>query len=1124
MKKRFGVLSPAWNRIAQGILVLGLLVASASQARLHAQTTLSGDIAGTVTDQSGSAIPNATVTITNAATGASQVVTSAGNGEFRANLLKPGSYTVSVSAPNFQTTEEKTLVSVGQTAPVNMALSVAKGSETVQVTGQEVSLLQPENADISTTITMTQVQNLPNPGGDITYYVNLTQGVVMNTQGGYGNSSAFGLPATSNNFTVNGAQDNDPFLNINNSGASNLLLGSNDIDQVNIVANAYGAQYGGLGGVQENILTRSGSNRFHGNATYFWTNSDLNANDWFNNFSGTKESYANANQWGVSIGGPIIKDKAFFFANYEGLRFETSPVDFVAVPNAAYESQVLNNLVTATIPDPANPGKFIPNPGYSPGSVPFYQNIFNLYNAAPGAANAQPLNSYSNSFFGNPRNKLSENLVTGRLDYKLGPNDNAFAHFKWDHGVQPTHVDPISPIFNAISDQPDYEGQLEETHTFSPNLVNQFLFSTAWYSALFVNANPTLEQATFPYALMWEYGDASFYDLNHDGMEWPQGRNVTQYQFNDDVSWTKGKHNLAFGFIFKRDDVSDHDPQILTTPFGIPLGPSFDPPSASGAIASEDFFGNGSLYEGIQNFPIKSSAPIALYNLGFYGQDQWKLQSNFQLTAGLRIEHNSNPVCQINCFSRFDNSYQNVTAGLDTPYNSVLIGGLHKTFDKYQAITVNPRVGFTWSPPNNSNTVIRGGFGLFSDIFPATIADSLLGNAPFNPQYAVILGLADPSQEGSFTNQLASVNQSFQAAYPLGGTFNTISATNPNFTPPNLFNANQKVYYPSYEEWSFQWQQQVGKTTSFSLGYVGNHGYHEPVQNNGVNAFGDFGGAPANPALPAFGEVTEIQNAAGSNYNGFIATVKNQSKYVTLLFNYTYSHALDEISNGGILPFGGNGYTPINPFNLAQQNYGPADYDIRNNFNGNYIVNLPYFGGPKLLTDGWQFTGTIFWHGGFPFSVSDTVANNFLAPNYGGGLLAAVTDQSVPHSCGKSSIVQGCFGANQTTGAPSPYFADPTGFGGQSRNSFRGPGFFNTDFAVTKSFRVPLNDSSNFQIGMQGYNILNHPNFQNPDYNFSSPTFGFIQSTASVPTSVFGSFLGGDASPRIIQLKARFTF
>ena len=1073
---------------------------------LKAQTTLSGDIAGTVTDQSGAAVPGATVTITNTDTGGVRQEKTNSVGEYRANLLKPGNYTVSVSAANFQTTETKTNVNVGQTSGVNVSLSVAKGSQTIEVTSNAVPLLQPENSDLSTTVSIEQVQNLPNPGGDITYYINMTQGVVMNTQGGYGNSSAFGLPATSNNFTVNGAQDNDPFLNLNNSGPSNLLLGSNDIDQVNIVANAYGAQYGGLGGVQENIITRSGSNQFHGNVNYFWTNSDLNANNWFNNFNKQKQPYSNANQWGVSGGGPIIKDKLFFFANYEGLRFVTSPTDFVIVPNAAYEAAVLANLASLGAP-------------YS-NEIPFYQHTFSLYNNANGAANAQSLNSYSNFFIGNPKNNLAENLVSGRLDYKLGPNDNMFAHFKWDHGVQPTHVDPISPIFNAQSDQPDYEGQLEETHSFSSNLINQFLFSTSWYSAYFLSVNQAQATATFPYGLNFNFGDGSFTPMGGQPYNWPQGRNVTQYQFNDDVSWTKGKHNFSFGFIFKRDLTTDADLGLNTTPLVVGLGPA-----DGGPLSPGDFFGNGQVYLGIQNFPVRATAPIALYNMGFYAQDQWKVLPNLQLTGGLRIEHNSNPICTINCFGRFTDSYYNVTAGLDTPYNSVLHSGLRQAFQSYQAVTVNPRLGFTWSPPNRSNTVIRGGFGLFSDVFPGYVADQLLSNAPLNPQF-FSGGLADPAQAGSFTNALSSLNKAFQTGYATGGTYNSIKAANPSFSQPNLLSADRKIHYPTYEEWSIQWQQQVGSHTSFSLGYVGNHGYHEPVSNNGVNTYG-FGGAPATATLPAFATVTEIQSVAASNYNGFIANVKEQSKYITLQFNYTYSHALDEISNGGFLPFGTNPvpnpYNPINPFNLAQQNYGNADYDQRHNFNGNYIITVPYFGGPKLVTDGWQLSGTLFWHGGFPFSVTDGAVGGALGGfNYGGGggtLLADLINPAVPRHCGKSSITKGCFGSN-----PNQYFADPTGFGGQRRNSFYGPHYFNTDFALMKNFKIPLKESTNFQIGAQAYNILNHPNFANPNFNFSSSTFGNIQYTVSVPTSVYGAFLGGDASPRILQLKAKFTF
>ncbi len=1139
------------------LLVPAVLV---SPQPASAQSLISGDIAGTVTDSSGAAIVGATITVTNTGTGAVKTVTSGAAGDYRVGLLQPGPYTVSVSAPNFQTTQSTTAVAVGQTAEVNMSLNLARGTTTVQVLGSEVPLLQPENSDISTTITEEEVQNLPNPGGDITYFIQLTQGVVMNTQMHYGNSSAFGLPATSNNFTVNGAEDNDPFLNLNNSGPSNLLLGSNDVDEVNIVANAYSAQYGALGGVQENITTRSGTNKFHGNASYWWTNSDLNANDWFNDNTGAPEPYANANQWGAAVGGPIKKDKAFFFGNYESLRFVTSPVDATFLPSALYQMNPAGTAATGPNAD-GTPELTITNPSvlgndgacdnntsflYANGNgaeCAFYKKMFALYNGAPRASTAIPFGTtpagttclatdaagnctaatvlpsgltYSNYLQEDPKNHLAENLFTARADFKLSSSDSAFIHFKYDHGIQPTYVDPINPVFNAQSDQPDYEGQMEETHTFTPNLVNQFILSGTWYSAYFLSDNQPAALSAFPYDM--ELVDGSFNNLGNDELAWPEGRDVTQYQVNDDVSWTHGKNTASFGMLFKRDDVTDADLGVLTVPLGAELGP------AGGAFGGGDLFSAGLMLEGVENFPEHLKVPIRLFNIGFYAQDQWKVLPNFQVTAGVRVEHNSNPVCVIDCFAHLLDNYNNVTAGLDTPYNSVLKSGLRTAFDNLQKYTIDPRVGFTFSPPGHDRTVIRGGFGLFTDVFPATIADSLLNNAPLNPEFVNLFSLADPSQPGNFISALAATNAAFVAGYPAGGSANSIAAANPNFTVPSLFNADKNIHYPTYEEWSLQWQQQIGRHDSFQIGYVGNHGYHEPIEDNGVNMYG-FGGAPAAPALPAFAEVTEVQSAASSNYNGLIATVKHESKYATALLNYSWSHALDEISNGGILPFGFNSVNPVDPFNVALQNYGNADYDIRHNMNASYIVHVPYFGGPKLLSDNWQMGGTLFWHSGFPFSVTDdALAGSLEGVNDFGPVFAQpVPGAKIPSHCGKSATVTPCLGP--TIGSTGAMFEDPTGFGTyQRRNQYTGPGYFSTDFNLLKGFHIPGSESNLLQIGAQAYNILNHINFAQPTFDASNPSFGLIQSDVSPPTSVFGSFLGADSAPRILQLKAKFTF
>ncbi|HEY6448609.1 MAG TPA: carboxypeptidase regulatory-like domain-containing protein [Acidobacteriaceae bacterium] len=1186
-----------WGRRFCTLLLIagvGLLLAGPQFA--GAQSLISGDIAGTITDPSGAALPGATVTATNTGTGLVKTVTTGAAGDYKIGLLQVGTYTVTVSAPNFQSAQQTVNVVVGQTATLSASLNVAKGTTTVQVLGQVVPLLQTENSDISSTLTEEQVQNLPNPGGDITYFIQLTQGVVMNTQMHYGNSSAFGLPATSNNFTVNGAEDNDPFLNLNNSGPSNLLLGSNDVGEVNIVANAYSAQYGALGGVQENITTRSGTNAFHGDAQYFWANSDLEANDWFLDNQGAPKPYANANQWGAGGGGPIKRDKTFFFVNYEGMRFVTSPVVPTTLPSAAYESNPNGSVSYQAIgggggvlrmgstgvggmrarpafPPPAGEEEIVTNPSvlgadgncdndtswlYVNGNgseCAFYQKAFALYNNAPRAASATPSGQssggcaatdsnnncilatafptttyYSNFLQEIPKNHLAEILTTARLDQKFGPNDSAFIHFKYDHGVQPTYVDPINPVFNAQSDQPDYEGQMEETHTFTPNLVNQFILSGTWYSAYFLSDNTANALAAFPYDL--DFVDGSFNNLGNSEDAWPEGRDVTQYQVNDDVSFTHGKHTLSVGMLFKRDDVTDADLGVLTN---FPLGAEFGP--SEGVFSGNDLFSSGLMLEGVENFPLHLKVPIRTYNLGFYGQDQWKVAPNFQVTAGVRIEHSANPVCVINCFAYLNSSYNNVPDTINTAYNSVLIDGKRNAFTDLQKITIDPRVGFTFSPTGHDHTVIRGGFGLFTDVFPATIADSLLNNAPLNPEFVNLFSLDDPSQNGNFEQALSATNQAFVKGYDSGGSAASIATSNSSFTVPNLFNPDASIHYPTYEEWSLQWEQQLGSHTSFTIGYVGNHGYHEPVEDNGVNMFqpsSSFAGAPAAPALPEFAEVTEVQSVAGSSYHGLLTGVKHESKYATASVNYSWSHALDEVSNGGILPFGFNAINPVNPFNLAQYNYGNADYDIRHNMNGNYILKVPYWGGPKVLSDLWQLGGTIFWHSGFPFSVTDNAqASSLNGANDFGPVYADIVGNP-SHHCGKAAAgLTGtpCLGLPIGTGSD---FSPISGFGDpnlQRRNQFFGPHYFNTDFSVMKGFKIPGSETAMIQLGAQAYNVLNHTNFAQPTFDASNTgsvgqtqAFGTIQGDVSTPTSVFGAFLGADADPRILQLKGKITF
>jgi hypothetical protein len=1076
----------------------------------YAQSLVSGDISGTVEDSAGASVSGATVKAIGKETGSESTTVTSATGAFRFSLLKPGAYTLKVTAQGFKETTTSAVVAVGQIATATIQLTVGATTETVEVTGQ-AQLLQPDSPELSTEFDYEQLQSVPNPGGDITYIAQTAPGAVMNTGGGYGNFEVFGLPATSNNFTMNGMQVNDPFLNLNNSGPSNLLLGLNDVQEVNVVTNAYGVQYGSFGGAQVNAISRSGSNRLHGNANYWWNGRSMNANNWFN--SGNPKPFANTNQWAVGAGGPIIKDHTFWFFNYEGLSFITAPVDVLQVPSASYESSVLGTNGTCS---DATSSLYANG---SQGECAFYQNIFKLYNSVPGYASASAISADQLQLTATPKTLLSEKLVNARLDQVFSDKDRLFIHFKWDHGVQPTYTDPFTSAFNMNSDQPDYEGQLSWTHTFNDKVINQFLLTGSYYSAIFKAANQAAATAALPETLNFGDLDGYFSNLNNDNYVFPQGRNATQDQFGDDLSWLTGKHSLHFGVQYKKDYVSDYDTTVLTTPLVLTCGSAA---SCDGAVGvNANLFGAGVSLEAIQDFPLATHVPISLYTLGFYAQDDWKPTSNLNLTLGVRVERNSNPYASKGSLSFFGQDWSSYLSSIGaanfdtTAYNKLIKTGQKNAFVNYQRAAVEPRLGFTYQIGNH--TVIRGGAGFFTDVFPGTIADTELSNPPLNPQFTIFFGGIDPSQTYSSAQQAASLNATFQSQFASGGTNNSIAAANPNWAPPSFTTVASHLQYPTYEEWNLQVQHELGRGNAFQVSYVGNHGYHEPVENAALNAFGS-GPFPAAAPASAFGTVTEVRSNASSNYNGFIASYLHKGKSLNMQLNYTYSHALDEISNGGILPFGGSSITAqIDPNNLAH-NYGNADYDVRHYFNGNYLYDLPHFGGPAVVTGGWELSGVIFLHTGLPFSVTET---EFVAAsgNVGGSGVAQVAPAAgTPHHCSASAAKTACFTSTDfpTAGDPASLFAP------YDRNQFTGPDYFDTDMTLSKKFT--FHEDVGLKLGITGYNLLNHPNFANPDSNALSSVFGQSFGTVSPPTSIYGAFLGGDASVRIVQFTGKITF
>jgi hypothetical protein len=1132
-----------------------------------AQSVITGGVTGIVTDPSGSVIAGAVVNLKNQSTSEIQSATTGTTGAYQFTLLKPGIYVVSVSQTGFKQVTETVEVLLGQTALASVKLEVGATSETITVTEQG-ALLQTEDANISSNFDTNQIQNIPNPGGDITYVAQTAPGITMNnsTGGGYGNFSAFGLPGTSNLFTVNGNDYNDAFLNLNNSGSSNLLLGGNELQEVAVVSNGYTGQYGRQAGAQIDYSTKSGSNAFHGDLVYNWTGRALNANDPINKATQLSEGlpnsrpFENNNQWAAAFGGPIKKDKAYFFVNTEGIRYIFGSIQNVSVPTPAFESFVQGNV-------PADPA-----------TQAFYANVFKLYNGAPGIGNAKPnANSCpgfviapgatggacTESFTESVSSGNKEWLLSGRVDYNLGPNDKIFARVRFDRGVQPTYTDPINPEFNDSSIQPQNEGQLNYTHIFTPTVVNNFIFSDIWYAAVFGNLNPSSALGLFPGNLEFQV-DGALTPLGTgsgnpngfaSGFQFPEGRHVEQWQLVDDLSVTRGNHNFKMGVNFRRDDVTDFTaaentlyPEVDLTLFGFannqvaPAGCNANPPTNNQAGCGSVLF----------NFASQIKQPVAYYSVGFYFQDQYRVNSKLMLTMTLRADRNSGGVCQSSCASLPVTPFNDLPHGATIPYDESFMTGNKTIIPDIEKVVFEPRFGLAWSPVGQ-NTVIRAGVGLFTDLYPGGLLSLFDTNFPqvnlFNvPTGSVAFDLAAPGSTafpGSGVNLVTQCNGAFLSNFNSGGSLTTGGSSGGGYagaaqslggclnaqgalSVPNLNDVSRNLQNPKYVEWNLEIQHTFGARTVVSANYVGNHGYDGLVLNPTLNGFG-FGSLPATAPDPRVGRVDQLYSGAVSNYNGVTFSIQeNQWHGLSGRLNYTYSHALDELSNVPEEPFSQitSILTQVNPFNLHSQ-YASGDNDARHQISGSYVYQLPFKSEQRLLNaaiGGWTISGTMFYRSGFPFSIIAGGATAGLVGNNLGGTSsfgATILAQPLPtftqrnFGNGRACVLVACFS--------SADFATSTDFMGDvGRNAFRGPGFLGGDLSVKKNFAIT--ERMTFQLAFSAYNWFNHANYGAPFPNTNAPFFGQVAFTQTAPTSPYGAFAAAATDQRIAQITGKFIF
>ncbi len=1156
-----------------------LCVACLLPAEALAQGETTSAIVGQVRDTTNAVVPGATVTIANPETGLRRSATTDEAGRFNFPQLKPSTYSVKVEAQGFEPQQNDKVVSgLGQKQTVDFTLKVARSNETVEVSS-EAPIINPENANTSTTLSAPALEDLPNPGGDMTYPLQFAPGALINTAGsgndfvggtnGYGNVEFNGLPALSNGYIVDGLETNDPLTNLNSGLSTNLVLGLNSISEVTVNTLSYSVDQGRYGASQVDYVTKSGANQFHGNLYELWNGSLLNASDYFTNAtSGHHKPRSTVNHFGGSLGGAIVHNKLFFFFDSEWVRIALPIVTAAIVPSPAFQDYVLGELqsgqTTGCVPSGPNENCY----PAAPQLIPFYRDqMFPLFGnttgtptqvlgcplgaAGDGCANRQSVSHTSDDH---------EQVQTVRVDYNFNQKDTAWFRFQVDNGVQAAYTDPINSLFDAVSPQPLYSFAAGYTHVFSQNLVNYFNPAFSWYESLFGPANLQKTLAAFPIVLQGT-GANAFTPMGGLDNTWVQGRRASRFFINDNLAWSHGAHELRFGTNTRILRLNDYD-------FG------------QGTVPTVTYANLSQFIYGVANtaskaFPSSANELFNFLNLDIYAQDTWRVTRNLTWTFGVRDTFNSNPLNPHEQVSRLRGSFSSIKHD-NQPLNAVIQTHLGNLFSSTPLAVLQPRTALAWQ--FEPKTVLRVGFGIFSDILPGTVADLVGTNPPYDKTFQggllgsvggkgsagcdPVVGCAAiaPGVASSAVDATIAANQIFTAGFPLG----MLSCSQANAVPclpPVAMTAvpDGKLHAPYFMEWSLGIEHQFGTTASLQAQYVGTRAVNQPylTQVNGYQTVktasgtpcqGCFAPFPSQPTDPRFASVTQFSTGENSHYNGLqLTAMKRLGHGLQGQVNYTWSRCMDTVSNGGFLQFSAGGILSPLPGDLARD-YGPCDYDIRHNLNAQYVYQLPIQVRNHLLAhalNGWQISGTMFWHSGVPFSVLSTpysANGNGIVQGSGPQFASAVpgvplyahhpipgvtqpgTIQWLNPDAFRSAVDPS---TGQCSGGDNPQNCQ---FGNLGRNALRGPDFFWNDFYLTKLF--PVTERVKFRVEAQFFNVFNHPNFGLPSMVLAGipgkpPTqtgFGALAYTTSPPTGLLGVGLGGDSSPRMIAFQARLEF
>ena len=1147
-------------------MVLAFVVLAA--ASLMAQT-FRGTILGTVTDPSGAVVTGAKVTAKNVNTGLERTTQTSADGSYSIPELPTGTYTVTISQSGFQTSVTTgVVVNVATERRVDAMLKAGQVATTVEVSGEMLPQTETTTNDLGGVITAQTVENMPVNGRDYTKLIFLNPGVagspdqITDSPGSFGEFSMNGARGRSNNYLLDGTDMNDGYRNdpaINEAGVFGTpatILPIDAVAEVNVISN-FQPEYGRNSGAVVNIVTKSGTNTIHGSAAEYFRNSALDARNFFNPSSQPKAPFHN-NQYGASLGGPIVKDKTFFYFDYEGQQEPVGVVTVAKVPTGtAADGSLGPNDATNTVIQ----GLLARHPWPAP----------NLSNPNPGLVSPDGVASVVSPSF----NKLTSFIA--KIDHSFNRNNLLTGRYFFGDSVQSfplalTATGGQLPGFNTFTPTRVQLVSLSYVHTFGTNKVNELRYGWNRFAEGFFPADQSFHPSSIglcaaPSTALCNGGafdsglpiillsstslvnptsSVSVAQLGATS-SLPRHRVDSNNQILDNFSWKLNKHDVKFGVDFHRTSIQQYFDKYFRG--RLSFGDTFDSSGNLVATGLQNLLA-GNVTGGFQYFG-NSIRHTYENNFGFYIQDSYRVTSRLTFNYGLRwdyfgvVQEKNHLLSNITNLDAVNNTFTLTQVG--QPGLSSLYNPDKKDFA--------PRVSAAWDVTGKGRTVIRAGYGIFFDAFSQDMA---LGHLPYSPFF-------DP---GPAYNNIGP-----DPILSTGAVGGSISSGVPVFAATtgcgfecDVFGFDRNIKMPYMENYNLNFQQQISSKAVLQVGYVGAQGHRlwrffdisQPSLAqitasdcpNGIAtcaATGAITGAysvPRNFGSNPYGAFYILQeNSTGkSNYNAIQTSLRvNGWHGVTSIVNYVWSKSLDNSSDGE--DFEPNAAQP-NDSTRPNLEYGPSNFNIPHRFTWNFAYEFPKMGGNwQRLKNGWGINSVLTLQNGQPFQLNYNFeddysgsGNGFDRPDVVGPI--KYNPRNPFNYLDLSSFAIPCTVNGAATGLASDCVPGTRHFGNEGRDSLHGPAYKEWNFAIYKT--TAITERVSMQLRADFFNIVNHPNFANPflpAFIADAGAAGFALNgngtrevgaggypiTATGDVGIGNPFLGG-GGPRGIQLAAKFTF